>query len=65
MKNVFFALFSIALLTGCTADSLEDYDQFNVDRTKIQRPGTQGSQGIYMEEVDKDKIRRPGSQGNN
>lgn len=62
MKNVFFALFSIALLTGCTADSFEDYDQFNVDRTKIQRPG---SQGIYMEEVDKDKIRRPGSQGNN
>ncbi len=61
MKNVIFALFSIVILTGCTADSLENYEQYNIDRTKIQRPGTQG---IYMEEVDKDKIRRPGSQGN-
>ncbi len=61
MKNVFLALFSVALFIGCTTDSLEDYEQYNVDRTKIQRPGTQG---VYMEEVDKDKIRRPGSQGN-
>ncbi|CAN5286071.1 hypothetical protein BH23BAC2_BH23BAC2_17230 [soil metagenome] len=60
MKNVFLALFTGALLTGCTADSLENYETYNVDKTKIQRPG---SQGVYMEEVDKDKIRRPGSQG--
>ncbi len=60
MKNLFFALLSIFLLAGCTADSLEDYEKYNVDKTKIQRPG---SQGIYMEEADKDKIRRPGSQG--
>lgn len=60
MKKVFFALFAIALLTGCTAESLEDYEKYNVDKTKIERPG---SQGIHMEEVDKDKVRRPGTQG--
>jgi hypothetical protein len=59
MKNLFFALFSIVLLAGCTAESLEDYEKYNVDKTKIQRPG---SQGISMEDVDKNKIRRPGSQ---
>lgn len=62
MKNVIFALFTIGLFTSCTVDSLEDYEEYNVDKKKIQRPG---SQGIYMEEVDKHKIQRPGSQGNN
>ena len=61
MKKLFFALFAVGLLAGCTAESLDEYENYSVDKTKIQRPG---SQGIYMDEVDKDKIRRPGSQGN-
>lgn len=60
MKNVFFSLFAIALLTSCTAESLDEYENYSVDKRKIERPG---SQGISMEEVDKNKIRRPGSQG--
>lgn len=60
MKRVFFILFAGALLSGCSAESLEDHNIYEVDKTKIQRPG---SQGIMMEEVDKTKIERPGSQG--
>ncbi len=60
MKKVFFILFAAALLTGCSAESIEELEVFQVDKTKIERPG---SQGIIMEEVDKTKIERPGSQG--
>ncbi len=62
MKKLIFCLFAVVLLAGCTTDTLEDYESYNVDKTEVQRPG---SQGIHMEEVDKDKIRRPGSQGDN
>lgn len=62
MKNVILALFTIGLFASCTVDSLEDYEEYNVDKKKIERPG---SQGIYMDEVDKNKVQRPGSQGNN
>ncbi len=60
MRKLFFTVLAIGLLAGCTAESLDEYENYNVDKTKIERPG---SQGIYMEEVDKDKIQRPGSQG--
>lgn len=60
MKKFVFCLMCTALLIGCTADPIEDYESQNVDKTKIQRPG---SQGIYMDEIDKDKVQRPGSQG--
>lgn len=53
MKKLLFSLFSIALLTGCTAESLDDYEKYNVDKTKIQRPG---SQGIHLEEVEDNKV---------
>lgn len=62
MKKLVFILLGCALLTGCTAEPLESYENQTVDKTKIERPG---SQGIYMEEIDKDKVQRPGSQGNN
>ncbi len=62
MKKLIFGLFAMVFFAGCTADTLEDYENYNIDKTKVQRPG---SQGIYMEEVDKDKVRRPGSQGDN
>lgn len=61
MKNLFIALFAIALFASCTADSLEDYDAYQVDKTKIVRPGSQDD--TTAEEVDKDKVQRPGSQG--
>lgn len=60
MKNLFFALLGVFLLSGCTAEPLENYEDQNVDKTKIERPG---SQGINMDEIDKDKVQRPGSQG--
>lgn len=59
MKNVFFALFTIILMAGCTADSLDEYENNN----QQQFTEVPDSNGIYMEEIDKDKIRRPGSQG--
>lgn len=62
MKKLFFCFLGCALLTGCTAESLENYESQTVDKTKIERPG---SQGIYMEEIDKDKVQRPGTQGGN
>ncbi len=62
MKKVILPLFAAALLIGCSAESIEDLQVYEVDKTKIQRPG---SQGIVMEEVDKTKIERPGSQGGN
>lgn len=60
MKELILCFFALALLAGCTAESLEDYENKTIDKTKVERPGTQG---IYMEEVDKDKVQRPGSQG--
>ena len=53
MKNLFLALFSISLLASCTAESLEDYEKYNVDKTKIQRPG---SQGIHLDKVETNQI---------
>ena len=61
MKKIFFALLGVALFTGCTAESIEDYETNTIDKTKIERPGTQG---VNMDEIDKDKVQRPGSQGN-
>lgn len=62
MKKIVFCFMSAVLLIGCTVDPIEDYESQNVDKTKIQRPG---SQGINMDEIDKDKVQRPGSQGGN
>lgn len=42
MRKVFFTLFAAALLIGCSAESIENLEVYEVDKTKIQRPGSQG-----------------------
>ena len=59
MKKLFFALFVTSVLASCSVESFDDYENYNVDRKKIERPGTQA---VDMAEVDKHKVRRPGSQ---
>ncbi len=61
MKTFFYTLLGAVLLTGCTAESIDEYENYAIDKTKIERPGTQG---VDMDEIDKNKIQRPGSQGN-
>lgn len=38
MKKVFFILFAAALLTGCSAESIEDLDVYEVDKPKFSDP---------------------------
>lgn len=59
MKNLLKVLFVLLLLASCTAEPIEDNENFN-SNPQLQTPD---SNGIYMEEIDKDKVQRPGSQG--
>lgn len=61
MKNLPIALFALVLLASCTAEPIEEYENFD-SKPHFETPD---SNGLYMEEIDKDKVQRPGSQGDN